>query len=73
METVVLATRNKGKLAELAALLRDFGVEVKGLDDFPEVGEIEETGAGFAENALIKAQAVSRATGLPAAGRRFRP
>ena len=66
METVVLATRNKGKLAELAALLRDFGVEVKGLDDFPEVGEIEETGADFAENALIKAQAVSRATGLPA-------
>jgi XTP/dITP diphosphohydrolase len=64
VETVVLATRNKGKLAELAALLRDFGVEVKGLDDFPDVGEIEETGSSFAENALIKAEAVSRATGL---------
>lgn len=67
MGTVVLATRNKGKLAELASLLRPFDVEVKGLDDFPEVGEIRETGASFAENALIKAEAVSRATGLVAA------
>ncbi len=66
VEIVVLATRNKGKLAELATLLQEFGVEVKGLDDFPDVGEIEETGATFAENALIKAEAVSRATGLPA-------
>ncbi len=65
-ETVVLATRNKGKVAELAALLLPFGVTVVGLDAFPQIGEIEETGATFAENALIKARAASVATGLVA-------
>ena len=66
MSAVVIASRNKGKIRELAVLLQPFGVTVKGLDDFPEVGEIEETGATFAENALIKAAAVSAITGLVA-------
>lgn len=61
---VVLATRNKGKIAELHALLAGLGVEVLGLGDFPEVGEIPETGTTFLENARLKAQAVCRATGL---------
>lgn len=63
---IVLATRNKGKIAELAVLLGPFGLEVLGLADFPRIGEIEETGATFAENALLKACAVSAATGLVA-------
>ncbi|OGR40059.1 MAG: non-canonical purine NTP pyrophosphatase, RdgB/HAM1 family [Desulfovibrionales bacterium GWA2_65_9] len=62
--TVVLATRNKGKIAELEALLASFGVAVLGLGDFPDLGEIEETGATFAENARLKARTVASATGL---------
>ncbi|MBF0482902.1 MAG: XTP/dITP diphosphatase [Desulfovibrionaceae bacterium] len=65
-ETVVLATRNQGKIKELAAMLAGSGIEVLGLDAFPRVGEIAETGASFAENALIKAKAVAAASGLVA-------
>lgn len=64
--TIVLASRNAGKIKELAVLLEPFGVAVKGLDAFPEIGEIEETGTTFAENALLKAETVSALTGLPA-------
>jgi len=63
---IVLATRNKGKIAELSAMLQGFGLTVRGLDDFPEIGEIEETGTTFEANALLKAQAVAEATGLVA-------
>lgn len=63
---VVLASRNAGKIRELAALLEPFGVAVKGLDAFPEIGEIEETGTTFAENSLLKASTVSSLTGLVA-------
>ncbi len=64
MIQVVLATRNQGKVKELQALLAGYDVEVLGLDRFPQVGEIEETGDTFEENARIKAQAVSSVTGL---------
>ena len=63
MIQVVLATRNQGKIKELQALLAGHAVEVLGLDRFPGIGEIEETGDTFEENARIKAQAVSRITG----------
>jgi len=65
-KTLVLATRNSGKIKELEALLSGLGFAVLGLGDFPQVGEIEETGATFAENALLKAHAVALATGLVA-------
>jgi len=61
---IVLATRNPGKVAELAALLAPFKVTVLGLKYFPHIGEIKETGTNFRENALLKASAVSRETGL---------
>ena len=61
---VVLATSNAGKVRELADPLTEFGVEVVGLSAFPEIGEIEETGTTFEENALIKARAVAAITGL---------
>lgn len=64
MLDLILATRNTGKAAEIASLLRDFQVQVHTLADYPEIGDIAETGATFAENALIKARAVARATGL---------
>jgi XTP/dITP diphosphohydrolase len=66
LSAVVLATRNTGKIAELSQMLEGFQLEVKGLDDFPEIGEIEETGVTFEENARIKAKTVAEATGLVA-------
>lgn len=66
MGAVVLATRNKGKIAELSSMLEGFHLEVRGLDDFPEIPEIPETGITFEENARIKAKAVAELTGLVA-------
>ncbi len=66
MKTIILATSNSGKIAELAEMLAASGIEVLGLDAFPQIGEIEENGATFEENALIKAMAVAKATGLAA-------
>jgi XTP/dITP diphosphohydrolase len=64
MSRVVLATRNAGKVVELRRILT--GVTLVGLDEYPEMPEVEETGATFAENALLKARAVAAFTGLPA-------
>ena len=64
--TIVLATRNKGKVAEFASLLTPFGLTVVGMDAFPDIAEVEETGTTFAENALLKASTVSRLSGLVA-------
>lgn len=62
--TIVLATRNQGKVRELEEPLRAFGLRVVGLDAFPDLPEVEETGTTFEENALLKARDVSRRTGL---------
>jgi XTP/dITP diphosphohydrolase len=64
MSRVVLATRNAGKVVELRRILT--GVALVGLDEYPDMPEVEETGATFAENALLKARAVAAFTGLPA-------
>ncbi|NCD24806.1 MAG: RdgB/HAM1 family non-canonical purine NTP pyrophosphatase [Deltaproteobacteria bacterium] len=68
MDTLVLATGNAGKIRELSAMLATMipGVRVLGLKDFPQIGDIPETGATFEENARIKALAVARITGLVA-------
>jgi XTP/dITP diphosphohydrolase len=64
---VLLATRNRKKLEELRRIVAGSveDVEVIGLDDVPSYPEEPETGATFADNALIKARAGVRATGLP--------
>ena len=66
--SVVLATRNAGKLAELRRILaREApGCEVLGLDDLPPYDEPAETEPTFGGNALIKARAALAATRLPA-------
>lgn len=67
MSRLVLATRNQAKLAELRRILSPAArVELLGLDDLPAYEELPETGATFAENALIKAKQATRHTGLPA-------
>jgi XTP/dITP diphosphohydrolase len=65
---LLLATRNKGKLAELRRMLESAvpGLEVVGLGDVDEYPEAPETGTTFAENALLKAREAVRYTGLPA-------
>jgi XTP/dITP diphosphohydrolase len=61
-----MATRNPGKIRELAALLQDSGVKLLSLADFPKLPEIPEEGATFADNAATKAMEVARLTGHPA-------
>lgn len=67
MKQLVIATTNKGKLREIAGILRDVPVELLTLDHFPQVPEPEETGTTFAANARQKALYYAAATGLPAA------
>jgi XTP/dITP diphosphohydrolase len=64
--TLVMASRNPGKIRELREILRDSGVKLLSLTDFPLLPEIPEEGATFAENAAAKAMAVARLTGHPA-------
>jgi XTP/dITP diphosphohydrolase len=64
-QTVVLATRNAGKLREFAELLAPASWNLIGLADAGVTGEPEETGATFAENARLKATAYSLLTPLP--------
>lgn len=66
MRAIVLATRNPGKIAELSRLLAGFSLEVKGLDAFPGIGELPETGDTFRANALEKARTAATLTGLVA-------
>ncbi|CAB4747574.1 unannotated protein [freshwater metagenome] len=68
MRQIVLATQNKGKIAEFERLLAEFAadIEVLGLKDFPNMPDIAETGKTFTENALLKARGVCEFTGLPA-------
>ena len=64
---LVLASGNPGKLAELRELLAGSGIEAHAQSEFG-VGDVEETGLSFVENALLKARHAARATGLPALG-----
>ncbi len=61
----VLASKNRGKLSELAAILSQFGMEICLQSDLGIDLDVEETGETFEENSLIKARAVFERTGLP--------
>jgi len=62
---LVIASCNRGKLAEFADLLRDGGIDCIAQGELG-IDDIEETGLSFVENALLKARHAARATGLPA-------
>ena len=64
-QVVVLASGNRGKLAELAGILAPLGVALKPQGDFG-VPEVAETGLTFVENAILKARAAAGHSGLPA-------
>jgi XTP/dITP diphosphohydrolase len=66
---LLLATRNKGKVVEFRRILDALApgeIELVGLDQFPDLHDVDETGTTFQENALLKAREMSEATGLPA-------
>ncbi len=60
---ILVATTNSGKVAELRAML-DLDIEWVGLADFPDIGEVQEDGTTFAENARKKALGYAKAAGL---------
>jgi XTP/dITP diphosphohydrolase len=64
--SIVIATRNRGKTAEIREMLNDFPVNIKNLDDFGPIPEIEEDGETFDENAYKKASVTARILGMPA-------
>ena len=64
--SIVIATRNKGKTAEIREMLKGFPVNIKDLDDFGPIPEIEEDGDTFDENAYKKASVTARILGIPA-------
>lgn len=63
---IVLASHNQGKMKEMSTILAQYGVELVLQSDLGVNIEVEETGETFRENALLKAHAVMKATGMPA-------
>jgi len=61
-----LATANPGKIKEIREILSEYEIELVSRDDLGFNFDVEETGTTFLENALIKATAISKASGLPA-------
>jgi len=62
---IILATRNKGKIVEITALLEKFPVVLKNLDDFGPTPDVEEDGDTFDENAYKKSSFYARILGFP--------
>ena len=63
---LVVATRNRGKSKEIRHLLEGFPVEIRDLNDFGPIPEVNEDGATFEENAYKKASFTAKVLGLPA-------
>ena len=61
---LLVATKNEGKIKELRKLLADLPFQLRGLDEFPHIPDVEETGETFADNAFLKAKTYAEQTGL---------
>ena len=64
--SIVIATRNKGKVNEIRELLKSYDIDIKGLDDFGPIPEVKEDGNPFEDNAYLKASFTAKVLGLPA-------
>jgi XTP/dITP diphosphohydrolase len=64
--TLVLATRNSGKTAEIRELLNNHPIQIRNLDDFGPIPPIVEDGDTFDANAYKKASLTARYLGFPA-------
>ncbi len=65
MHRIVLATNNQHKIEEIKNILKDPGIEILTLKDFPGFPLVEETGKSLEENAILKARAIYRFTRTP--------
>ncbi len=63
MKKFIVASKNKGKLAEIKEILNDFPFEVISMEDVGISNDIDETGSTFEENALIKAKEIAKISG----------
>ncbi|MSR54952.1 MAG: RdgB/HAM1 family non-canonical purine NTP pyrophosphatase [Gemmataceae bacterium] len=63
MPRLVIGSRNQKKLVELQDLLHDLPIELTNLSPWPNVPDVDETGASFEENARLKATGYAEATG----------
>ena len=63
-QKLVLASHNQGKIDELSQILAPYGVKILSARDL-KLPDVEETGETFAENAALKAEAISEYTGMP--------
>ncbi|GLB58415.1 XTP/dITP diphosphatase [Cytobacillus sp. NCCP-133] len=63
MQEVIIATKNSGKAREFERMFKPLGYRVKTLLDYPDFQDVEETGSTFEENAILKAETVSKAFG----------
>ena len=61
---IVVATQNIDKQKEIYSLLKDLNINVLGMEYFPEIEDIEETGLTLIENSFIKSKTVNQITGL---------
>ena len=68
MRKLILATQNKGKIAEFERLLAEHASDIKvlGLADFPDMPDVAETGETLSANAFLKARAIAKFAKLPA-------
>lgn len=65
MHELLIATRNPGKLREFAAIFAGLGLRLRTLDELGIGDEIEESGASFAANAILKAEGYMALSGIP--------
>jgi XTP/dITP diphosphohydrolase len=63
MKEIIVATKNKGKTKEFQEMFAKRGYSVLTLLDFPEIEDVEETGTTFEENAILKAETISKVLG----------
>ncbi|WP_306532776.1 XTP/dITP diphosphatase [Geobacter sp.] len=65
MNSLIVATRNMGKLLEIKKILEGVHYRIYSLADFPDLPEIEEDGATFEQNAVKKASTIAKISGIP--------